>query len=128
MVSEVALPEMESKSEGVQIPQKVYDLVDCGPRHRFVVRNAVGEAFIVHNSASHGLNLQYGGHHIAWLALPWSLDAFKQSNERLDRRGQTRACYAHHILARGTIDQKVSDVLVQKNADQQKIINAIRSL
>ena len=127
-VPEIDLSEMASQPERVQIPQKVYDLVDCGPRHRFVVRNASGEAFIVHNSASHGLNLQYGGHHIAWLALPWSLDAFKQSNERIDRRGQAQNCYAHHILARGTIDQKVSDVLVQKNADQQKIIAAIRSL
>jgi hypothetical protein len=80
------------------------------------------------NSASHGLNLQYGGHHIAWLALPWSLDAFKQSCERVDRRGQTQNCYSHHILARDTIDQKVSDVLVQKNADQNRIIAAIRSL
>jgi SNF2 family DNA or RNA helicase len=74
------------------------------------------------------LNLQYGGHHIAWLALPWSLDAFKQSCERVDRRGQTQNCYSHHILARDTIDQKVSDVLVQKNADQNRIIAAIRSL
>jgi hypothetical protein len=127
-VLEIDLPEMASQPEGLQVSQKVYDLVDCGPRHQFVVRNDAGEAFIVHNSASHGLNLQYGGHHIAWLALPWSLDAFKQSCERIDRRGQTKACYSHHILARDTIDQKVSDVLVQKNADQNLIIHAIRSL
>jgi hypothetical protein len=80
------------------------------------------------NAGSHGLNLQYGGHHIAWMALPWSLDGFKQTCERIDRRGQTQNCYSHHILARDTIDQKVSDVLMQKNADQNKIIAAIRSL
>ena len=28
---------------------KVYDLIDCGPRHRFVVRGSDGKALIVHN-------------------------------------------------------------------------------
>lgn len=80
------------------------------------------------NSASHGLNLQYGGHHICFMALPWGYDPFKQTTERIDRRGQTRNCYGHHIIARQTIDQKVSDVLADKGASQQKIITAIRSV
>jgi SNF2 family DNA or RNA helicase len=79
-------------------------------------------------SAGHGLNLQAGGSHVAWYSLPWDLEGYLQLNGRVDRQGQTRACYSHHILARDTIDQKVSDVLVQKNADQNKIISAIRSL
>lgn len=115
-------------SEEPKEPQEVYDLVDCGPRHRFVVRNAAGEMFIVHNSMSHGVNLQYGGHHVAWLALPWSLDAYKQSVERLDRRGQTKPVYSHHILARDTIDQKVSAALVEKDEAQNKLIAAIRKI
>jgi hypothetical protein len=78
-------------------------------------------------SASHGLNLQYGGHHITWLALPWSLDAFKQTSERLDRRGQTHNVYSHHIVARDTIDQKVGEALTSKDAAQALIIKAIRS-
>lgn len=78
------------------------------------------------NSASHGLNLQYGGHHIAHLALPWGLDPYKQLNERIDRRGQTHQCYAHHIVARNSKDQDVSEALMLKDVDQQKIIEAIR--
>ncbi len=79
-------------------------------------------------SMSHGVNLQYGGHHVAWLALPWSLDGYKQSVERLDRRGQTKPVYSHHILARDTIDQKVSAALVEKDDAQNKLIAAIRKL
>jgi SNF2 family DNA or RNA helicase len=79
-------------------------------------------------SMSHGVNLQYGGHHVAWLALPWSLDAYKQSVERLDRRGQTQQVYSHHILARDTIDQKVSAALVEKDEAQNKLIAAIRKI
>ena len=79
-------------------------------------------------SASHGINLQYGGHHVAWLALPWSLDGYKQTVERLDRRGQTAPVYSHHILARDTIDQRVSTALVEKDDAQNKLIAAIRSI
>lgn len=80
------------------------------------------------NSASHGLNLQYGGHHIAWLALPWSLDGYKQSVERLDRRGQTAQVYSHHIIAHNTIDEKVSAALIEKDEAQNRLIAAIRKL
>jgi hypothetical protein len=79
-------------------------------------------------SASHGINLQYGGHHLCWLNLPWSLDGYKQSVERLDRRGQTAQVYVHHIIARGTIDQKVSAALIEKDEAQNRLIAAIRKL
>jgi hypothetical protein len=70
------------------------------------------------NSASHGLNLQYGGHHVAWLTLPWSLDGYKQ----------TKPVFSHHILAKDTIDQRVSAALVEKDEAQNKLIAAIRQL
>lgn len=79
-------------------------------------------------SAGHGLNLQAGGSHVCWYSLPWDLEGYLQLNGRVDRQGQTRACYGHHIIARDTIDQRVSDVLVQKDADQNRIIEAIRAL
>jgi hypothetical protein len=79
-------------------------------------------------SAGHGLNLQAGGSHVAWYSLPWDLEGYLQLNGRVDRQGQTRACFGHHLVARYTIDQRVSDVLTAKDVSQQKIINAIRSL
>jgi SNF2 family DNA or RNA helicase len=77
-------------------------------------------------SAGHGLNLQKGGCHIAWYAIPWPLESFIQTNGRIDRQGQTRACFGHHIIAQGTVDERVSRVLRDKNAEQQSIIDAIR--
>lgn len=79
-------------------------------------------------SASHGLNLQYGGHHICWYALPWGLDPYIQTNERIDRRGQEHACFGHHIVVRESMDQRVSDVLLRKHADQAEIIAAVRKI
>jgi hypothetical protein len=79
-------------------------------------------------SAGHGINLQAGGSHVCWYALPWDLEGWIQLNGRVDRQGQTRACYSHALLARDTIDERVWEVLAQKDADQRAIIAAIRKL
>lgn len=79
-------------------------------------------------SAGHGLNLQAGGSHICWYSIPWPLESWIQTNGRIDRQGQTRACYSHSLIAKDTIDERVWDVLVQKDADQRVIIQAIRKI
>lgn len=80
------------------------------------------------NSAGHGLNLQAGGSHVAWYTLPWDLEGWLQLNGRVDRQGQTRACYSHSIVARDSMDDRVWSALVQKDADQNAIIAAIRKI
>ena len=77
-------------------------------------------------AAGHGLNLQKGGSHICWYALPWPLESYMQANGRVDRQGQTRACFGHHIVATDTVDQRVSAALRDKAVTQQTIIDAIR--
>jgi len=79
-------------------------------------------------SAGHGLNLQAGGSHICWYALPWSLDGWLQTNGRIDRQGQTRACFSHVLLARNSMDGKVWDALMSKDVEQTEIIAAIRKI
>ena len=79
-------------------------------------------------SAGHGLNLQHGGSHICWYGLPWSLEGFQQTNGRIDRQGQTRACFGHVLMAEDTVDERVWAVLAEKNADQNAIIQAIRTI
>lgn len=79
-------------------------------------------------SAGHGLNLQAGGSHVCWYCLPWDLEGWLQLNGRVDRQGQTRACYSHAIIARDTIDERVWEALTMKDANQQEVIRAIRKL
>ena len=79
-------------------------------------------------SAGHGLNLQAGGSHICWYALPWSLEGWQQTNGRIDRQGQTRRCYSHAIMARDSMDQKVWEALQDKDVEQQGIIASIRKV
>jgi hypothetical protein len=97
----------------------VYDLVDCGPRSRFVIRNAAGEAFISHNSAGHGLNLQHGGSHIVFVSLPWSLELFEQTVGRLHRSGQKHPVYCYVMITEKTIDERIWQSLHDKRSLSQ---------
>jgi SNF2 family DNA or RNA helicase len=79
-------------------------------------------------SAGHGLNLQKGGRTIVWFGLPWSLELYAQFNGRLHRQGQEKPVLVYHILAGDTADEAVHATLVQKDATQQDLLEAIKKL
>ena len=76
-------------------------------------------------SAGHGLNLQQGGHTLIWYTMPWSLEAYLQTNARLYRQGQTEHVMIHHLLAYNTIDTHILDVLEKKDASEQALLDAV---
>lgn len=77
-------------------------------------------------SAGHGLNLQNGGSLIVWFGLNWSLEYYQQFNARLHRQGQTKPVRIVHLVASGTIDERVMSVLADKDATQSKLISALK--
>ena len=77
-------------------------------------------------SAGHGLNLQHGGHITVWYGLNWSLELYQQLNKRLHRPGQTETVVIHHIVAAGTVDERVMAVLPEKDAVQDALIEATK--
>ncbi|PZU04571.1 MAG: hypothetical protein DI630_00150 [Gordonia sp. (in: high G+C Gram-positive bacteria)] len=78
-------------------------------------------------SAGHGLNLQFGGHTLIWTTLPDSNEHFGQTPARLNRLGQTRAVVVHTILTEGTMDMAMPNALSDKQASQQRLMQATRS-
>mgnify|MGYP005850616963 CR=1 FL=1 len=78
-------------------------------------------------AAAHGLNLQAGGHHIAFYTSPWDLELYDQLIGRLYRQGQQEdRVFVHHLVAQGTIDERVSAVLRRKGRDQGDLLEALR--
>ena len=77
-------------------------------------------------SCAHGLNLQSGGSVIIWFGLNWSLELYQQFNGRLHRQGQTKPVRIVHIVAEGTIDERVMAVIKSKDATQQTLIFALK--
>lgn len=77
-------------------------------------------------SAGHGLNLQDGGSLCVWFGLNWSLELYQQFNARLHRQGQQKPVRVVHIVAKGGIDERVLEVLSDKEAVQSNLLNALK--
>lgn len=84
--------------------------------------------FVHPQSAAHGLNLQFGGHHLAIFDLFWSLELFLQLLGRLDRQGQISRVIVHLLTAKGTEDQIVADNLRVLEDAQDAFFNRLRAL
>jgi len=67
-------------------------------------------------SVGHGLNLQFGGYTVVWYSLTYDAELYAQVNKRLDRRGQTFIVSILHLIARGTIEEKILKVLRKKES------------
>lgn len=79
-------------------------------------------------SAGHGLNLQKGGHQLVWFGLTWSLELYQQTNARLWRQGQQAdTVVIQHIVTEGTIDEEILKALENKDAQQSRLIEAVKA-
>jgi hypothetical protein len=65
-------------------------------------------------ASKYGLNLQYGGHTIAWFGLIWSAESYVQANARLYRTGQTQDVDVYYFMSHKSFDDYVFDRLVLK--------------
>ena len=77
-------------------------------------------------SAGFGLNLQDGGHIMAWYGLPWSLEQYLQAVARLQRQGQRYPVMVYHIIAAGTVDEQVAQSLNRKDMTQSALIEILK--
>lgn len=78
-------------------------------------------------SAGHGLNFQKASNIAVWYGLTWSLELYRQFVKRLHRSGQKEdRVFLHRILAEGTADMNVVEVLKQRGATQDQITDAVR--
>lgn len=77
-------------------------------------------------SAGHGLNLQSGGALCVWFGMTWNLEYYLQFNARLHRQGQDRPVRIIHLIGKGTIDERVLNVLKSKDATQGALLKALK--
>lgn len=75
-----------------------------------------------------GLNLQDGGPHVTWFSIPWDLEVYDQTTQRVWRQGVKHAAvFRHHIVARETIDELVLGVLASKQRVQSDLLRALQA-
>ena len=79
-------------------------------------------------SVAYGLNMQAGGHIRVWYTPTWNLELYMQANARLHRQGQTKPVVIYHLIAAGTIDERVMQALNCKNGSQAALLKHIKEL
>ena len=91
-------------------------------------RGEISVALIHPASAGHGLNLQSGGSTLVWFGITWSLELYQQTVARLYRQGQTaKTLVVQHIIAEGTIDERILRALKRKDKTQAALIEAVKA-
>lgn len=76
-----------------------------------------------------GINLQCNAGDAAqtvWFDLPWSSENYVQANARIYRQGQEKPVIIHHLMVKGTIDERVVEVLQGKINLQDALINDLK--
>jgi SNF2 family DNA or RNA helicase len=87
-------------------------------------RGEIPVMFIQPKSASHGLNLQYGGcEDVVWFSLTFDLELYIQTNDRVYRQGIKKSVTIHHIIAKDTVDEHVLKILEGKESFQTFLLD-----
>lgn len=71
----------------------------------------------------HGLNLQYGGHHIAWFSMCSNFESYEQFNGRLSRPGNSSDVVVHHIVTIKTVDEVILASTKTKGLAQSDLLS-----
>jgi len=79
-------------------------------------------------SVAYGLNMQEGGRTIIWYTPTWNLELYQQANARLYRQGQDKPVLLYHIVATGTMDERVMEALSGKGDCQTALLQRIKEL
>jgi SNF2 family DNA or RNA helicase len=84
---------------------------------------------LVHpKSASHGLNMQFGGHNIVWFSNLFSLELHDQLIARLARPGQRHPFVTtHYLIADNTTDLAMRAAIETKAAGQEAHLHALKA-
>lgn len=78
-------------------------------------------------SAGHGLNLQRGGSLMVWYGITWNSEEYVQGIGRLVRQGQPSPAVAvHHLLTKGTVDERALDVVQGKVSRQEALLSILQ--
>lgn len=77
-------------------------------------------------SMGHGLNIQRGGNVIVWFSLTWNLEEYQQFNARLHRQGQANPVQIYHLVAVGTIDERILKILSGKDTLQMGLLDELQ--
>lgn len=90
-------------------------------------KGAIPVLLVQPQSLSHGVNMQAGGHDIAWFGLTDNLEIYLQFNGRLHRQGVKKTVTIHRLLVRGTVEEAIRDRIEDKDDSQKALLKALQN-
>ena len=81
-------------------------------------------AMLGFGSAGAGINLQHNAHRVIVLHKPWNPNKVKQFVARVDRQGQKERVKVINLIADGTIDIKMEELLDRKSFEQEQMLTS----
>lgn len=81
---------------------------------------------IQYQAGAMGLNLQLSNK-IIYFSLPLSSELFEQSKKRTHRIGQKNTCLYYYLITKGTIEEKIYEVLGQRRDFTNKLFEEVDS-
>lgn len=78
-------------------------------------------------AGAHGINLQGGGSAICWFSLTYNLESYMQLIARIYRQGQKSIVRNYLLVAQGTVDEALVQVLSDKSATQDGVFKALKN-
>ena len=86
------------------------------------------DLLLVHpKSASHGLNIQYGGCRLVWLSPVWSADQWDQTVRRLRRRGQpSDTVWRYTLMVENSVERLILERHTTKMDNASSFIEHIK--
>ena len=78
---------------------------------------------ILSSAGKEGLDL-YSGSHLVFAERLWTPADEEQIEARLHRKGQKNAVTAHYLVARGTVDERLDDIVRSKRSEFSNLIES----
>lgn len=78
-------------------------------------------------SGGHGINLQKSCHTMILFSSSFSYEQMAQTIARIDRQGQEHPVIIHSLIAEGTVDTVLKQVLQDKASTQNSVLNLIKN-
>lgn len=76
-------------------------------------------------SVCYGLNMQAGGHVVAWFGTGWNCELYAQGNARLYRQGQSAPVVVYRLVVAGTADERALAAVDGKVNAQEAMLEAL---
>jgi len=78
-------------------------------------------------AGAHGINLQAGGSAICWYSLTYNLENYQQLIARIYRQGQKSIVRNYLLVAQGTVDEALVQILSDKDATQERVFQTLKN-